>query len=109
MFPFFHPIGFPAWMGVAAIAIILFCVLLTVRGAYVLAATKSFRFLLYSFGVFSIIWATFLLTGSETVEMICVLFTLPFGIFAGIPLLFFGEPPASMMYFGAAFLNRRRG
>lgn len=105
MFVFFHPIGCPWWLALVLLALIIVSVWLTARGAYVLARTKSFRLPLTVFGVFSIIWATFLLTQNELLKMICVAFTLPFGIFAGMPLLILGEPPESMIYFGAALLN----
>lgn len=108
MFLFFHDIGFPWWAFLISFVLIILCVLLTLRGFYVLISKKPKRTLTYlgtAFGIFSIIWLTFLLTNSDILQTICICFALPFGIFAGMPLLLFVEPPESIMYLGATFLN----
>lgn len=108
MFLFFHDIGFPWWAFLISFVLIILCFLLTIRGFYVLLTQtpkKTLSYLGTVFGVFLIIWLTFLLTNSDVLQTICTCFALPFGIFAGMPFLLFIEPPASIMYLGATFLN----
>ncbi len=108
MFLFFHDIGFPWWAFLISFVLIILCVLLTLRGFYVLISKKPQRTLTYlgtAFGIFSIIWATFLLTNSDILQTICVCFGLPFGFLAGMPFLLIVEPSESVIYLGATFLN----
>jgi hypothetical protein len=108
MFLFFHDIGFPWWAELAMLLIVVFCFLLTVRGIYILftrTPRQTFIYLGTVIGIFSIIWVTFLVTNSDTLQIVCFLFGFPFGFFAGMPFLMFIDPPESLTYFGATFLN----
>ncbi len=108
MFLFFHDIGFPWWAFLISFILIILCVLLTIRGFYVLITRtpkKTLTYLGTVFGIFLIIWTLYNFTHSEVIKTICIVFTLPFGIFAGMPFLLLVEPSESVMYLGATFLN----
>lgn len=87
--------------------IIISFLLLIGRGFYVLfnfTPKRTFIYLGIVFGIFLIIWFTFLFAKSKVFALICLFFTVPFGFIAGMPFLIFG-PPIPLALFAAAFLN----
>ena len=104
---FFHA-GFPFEIFLFSLFLIILCTLLTIRGFYLLLTktpNKTIIHLGIVFGVFLIIWLTFLLTDSSILQTICICFGFPFGRFAGMPLFLFANPPESIIYLGSTLLN----
>jgi hypothetical protein len=108
MFLFFQHIGFSLSVFVLAAIFCIASLVLVIRGIYVVSLKKigrTTRYLGILIGCDLIFLTIFILTGSDIFRSIRLSLTVPFGLFAQIPIRLLVDIPEPVIFSLGALLN----